>query len=185
MLWAPTTAGYSLTSRRLRAALDGDEDPRRRLDADHAFCVLYELDEGDDWTRRARLDEGAADDRRHADARLRPALLRSTRSRRRDCKASSRPRCAIAGCTRRRRGCRWRPGTSAPIGTDSSRRSSMSAAGLAGPRGTRRHRRGRAAVRARGFVVAFVRCYLPAAVVRRDRVPCPSIACGPTAACWC
>jgi phage terminase large subunit-like protein len=49
MLWAPTTAGYSLTSvgYALRSTamkiLDGV------LDADHVFCVLYELDELDDW----------------------------------------------------------------------------------------------------------------------------------------
>jgi phage terminase large subunit-like protein len=49
MLMAPTTAGYSLTSvgYALRATamkvLDGV------LDADHLFCVLYELDDADDW----------------------------------------------------------------------------------------------------------------------------------------
>jgi phage terminase large subunit-like protein len=49
LLLAPTTAGYSLTSvgYALRATamkvLDGV------IDADHLFCALYELDEGDDW----------------------------------------------------------------------------------------------------------------------------------------
>ena len=49
MLMAPTTAGYSLTSvgYALRASsmkiLDGV------IDAPHVFCVLYELDEADDW----------------------------------------------------------------------------------------------------------------------------------------
>jgi phage terminase large subunit-like protein len=48
-LWAPTTAGYSLTSvgYALRSTamkiLDGV------LEADHVFCVLFELDEADDW----------------------------------------------------------------------------------------------------------------------------------------
>lgn len=48
-LWAPTTAGYSLTSvgYALRSTamkiLDGV------LEAGHVFCVLYELDEADDW----------------------------------------------------------------------------------------------------------------------------------------
>jgi phage terminase large subunit-like protein len=49
MLWAPTTAGYSLTSigYALRSTamkiLDGIDA------ADHVFCILYELDESDDW----------------------------------------------------------------------------------------------------------------------------------------
>ncbi|HXG70287.1 MAG TPA: terminase TerL endonuclease subunit, partial [Gemmatimonadaceae bacterium] len=49
MLMAPTTAGYSLTSvgYALRSTamkiLDGV------IEADHAFVVLYELDENDDW----------------------------------------------------------------------------------------------------------------------------------------
>ena len=53
MLMAPTTAGYSLTSLgyALRATamkvLDG------LVEADHAFYVLYELDEGDDWRDEA------------------------------------------------------------------------------------------------------------------------------------
>ena len=48
-LWAPTTAGYSLTSvgYALRSTamkiLDGV------IEADHVFAVLFELDEGDDW----------------------------------------------------------------------------------------------------------------------------------------
>jgi phage terminase large subunit-like protein len=48
-LWCPTTAGYSLVSvgYALRSTtmkvLDGV------VEADHLFCVLYELDEGDDW----------------------------------------------------------------------------------------------------------------------------------------
>jgi phage terminase large subunit-like protein len=53
LLIAPTTAGYNLTSvgYALRAqamkVLDGV------LEADHLFCVLYELDEGDQWTDEA------------------------------------------------------------------------------------------------------------------------------------
>jgi phage terminase large subunit-like protein len=53
MLMAPTTAGYSLTSvgYALRSTamkiLDGV------LAADHVFCVLYELDEGDRWDDEA------------------------------------------------------------------------------------------------------------------------------------
>jgi phage terminase large subunit-like protein len=49
MLMAPTTAGYNLTSvgYALRSTamkiLDGV------IEADHTFCVLYELDEADDW----------------------------------------------------------------------------------------------------------------------------------------
>jgi phage terminase large subunit-like protein len=49
MLWAPTTAGYDLTSIgfALRSTamkiLDGV------VESDHTFVALYELDEGDDW----------------------------------------------------------------------------------------------------------------------------------------
>jgi phage terminase large subunit-like protein len=49
MIWCPTTAGYDLTSvgYALRATackiLDGV------IESDHTFCVLYELDEADDW----------------------------------------------------------------------------------------------------------------------------------------
>lgn len=52
-LWAPTTAGYSLTSvgYALRSTamkiLDGV------LESDHTFAVLYELDEADDWRSEA------------------------------------------------------------------------------------------------------------------------------------
>jgi phage terminase large subunit-like protein len=48
-LWAPTTAGYSMTSvgfalrQTAQKILDGV------LEADHVFCVLYELDETDRW----------------------------------------------------------------------------------------------------------------------------------------
>jgi phage terminase large subunit-like protein len=53
MLWAPTTAGYDLTSIgfALRSTamkiLDGV------VDSDHTFVALYELDEGDDWRDEA------------------------------------------------------------------------------------------------------------------------------------
>ena len=51
---APTTAGYSLTSVGYALRGDGDEDSRRRhRQPDHTFCVLYELDEGDDWRDEA------------------------------------------------------------------------------------------------------------------------------------
>jgi phage terminase large subunit-like protein len=49
MIWCPTTAGYDLTSvgHALRTTamkvLDGV------IESDHTFCVLYELDEADDW----------------------------------------------------------------------------------------------------------------------------------------
>jgi phage terminase large subunit-like protein len=53
MLMAPTTAGYSLTS--VGYALRGTAMKVLEgvLEADHLFCVLYELDEGDDWRDEA------------------------------------------------------------------------------------------------------------------------------------
>ena len=67
------------------------------VEADHVFCVLYELDEADDWRDEAVWHEGGADDRHHADARLRAAV-----SRRRDRDAGPARR------VRRRRSCnRW------------------------------------------------------------------------------
>jgi phage terminase large subunit-like protein len=48
-LWAPTTAGYSLTSvgfalrSQAMKILDGV------IESDHTFCILYELDDQDDW----------------------------------------------------------------------------------------------------------------------------------------
>ncbi len=49
MMWMPTTAGYDLTSvghterRTAMKLLD------TAIEADHVFCILYELDEGDSW----------------------------------------------------------------------------------------------------------------------------------------
>ena len=46
------------------------------IEADHLFCVLYELEDGDDWKDEADVDQSGADDRHHADARLRAAVSR-------------------------------------------------------------------------------------------------------------
>ena len=102
MLMAPTTAGYSLTSvgYALRATamkvLDGV------IEADHLFCVLYELDEGDDWQGRSTSGSKAA-----PMIGITPTLdyvrqlSRRCASRRRACRASSKSRSATAGCMRR------------------------------------------------------------------------------------
>jgi phage terminase large subunit-like protein len=59
MLMAPTTAGYSLTS--VGYALRGTTMKVLEgvLEADHLFCVLYELDEGDDWKDEATWRKSA------------------------------------------------------------------------------------------------------------------------------
>jgi phage terminase large subunit-like protein len=73
-LWAPTTAGYSLTSvgfalrSQAMKILDGI------IESDHTFCVLYESRRGRRLARRGDLEQGAADDWHHADARLRAPL---------------------------------------------------------------------------------------------------------------
>jgi phage terminase large subunit-like protein len=49
MLMAPTTAGYSLTSVGYALRATAQKVLEGVIEADHLFCVLYELDEGDDW----------------------------------------------------------------------------------------------------------------------------------------
>lgn len=49
MLMAPTTAGYSLTSVGFALRTTAMKVLDGVVVADHLFCVLYELDEGDDW----------------------------------------------------------------------------------------------------------------------------------------
>jgi phage terminase large subunit-like protein len=49
MLMAPTTAGYSLTSVGYALRATAMKVLEGVIEADHLFCVLYELDEGDDW----------------------------------------------------------------------------------------------------------------------------------------
>jgi phage terminase large subunit-like protein len=53
MLMAPTTAGYSLTSVGYALRSTAQKVLEGVLEADHLFCVLYELDEADDWRDEA------------------------------------------------------------------------------------------------------------------------------------
>lgn len=48
-LWAPTTAGYSLTSVGYALRTTAMKILDQVVEADHVFCVLYELDDADDW----------------------------------------------------------------------------------------------------------------------------------------
>jgi phage terminase large subunit-like protein len=48
-LWAPTTAGYSLTSVGYALRSTAQKILDGVLESDHTFAVLYELDEADDW----------------------------------------------------------------------------------------------------------------------------------------
>ena len=52
-LWAPTTAGYSLTSVGYALRSTAMKILDQVVDADHVFAVLYELDEADDWKDEA------------------------------------------------------------------------------------------------------------------------------------
>ena len=137
-LWAPTTAGYSLTSvgYALRSTamkiLDGV------LESDHTFVVLYELDETDDWADETTWIKAAPMigttptleyvRRYRDDAIATPGL-----------KGSFPSRSATAGCTRRQPGCRCQKrGTRAPIPSMHSRYSNTNRASSAStwPRAT-------------------------------------------------
>jgi phage terminase large subunit-like protein len=48
-LWAPTTAGYSMTSVGFALRSSAMKILDHVIESDHTFCVLYELDEADDW----------------------------------------------------------------------------------------------------------------------------------------
>src|SRR4029453_17397871 len=53
LLMAPTTAGYSLTSVGYALRATAQKVLEGVITADHFFCVLYELDEADDWRDEA------------------------------------------------------------------------------------------------------------------------------------
>jgi phage terminase large subunit-like protein len=53
MLMAPTTAGYSLTSVGYALRATAQKVLEGVITAEHFFCALYELDEGDDWKDEA------------------------------------------------------------------------------------------------------------------------------------
>lgn len=53
MLMAPTTAGYSLTSVGYALRATAQKVLEGVITAEHFFCALYELDEGDDWRDEA------------------------------------------------------------------------------------------------------------------------------------
>jgi phage terminase large subunit-like protein len=53
MLMAPTTAGYSLTSLGYALRATAQKVLDQLVEADHLFCVLYELEDGDDWKDEA------------------------------------------------------------------------------------------------------------------------------------
>lgn len=49
MIWCPTTAGYDLTSVGYALRQTASKILDGVIESDHTFCILFEIDEGDDW----------------------------------------------------------------------------------------------------------------------------------------